>query len=139
MCTTCTLPFHLFLLFIAARHPFPSLLEDLSREVLDDLEVEEDNSDIYSESLNTNMYPVLDVCSVEIPRSEMLEEASSGIKIIPILNFGNIHDFEQTAANILNASMGAIILGQLPSLNRNAEMQHMRPGEYILLYMTTFC
>ena len=110
----------------------------MSREVLDDLEVEEDNSDIYSESLNTNMYPVLDVCSVEIPRSEMIEEASSGIKIIPILNFGNIHDFEQTAANILNASMGAIILGQLPSLNRNVEMRHLRPGEYILLSTMNF-
>ena len=118
---------------IAARHPFPSVLENLSREALEDLQAEEETSAIYTESLNTNMYPTLDVCSVEIPKAEVVKGPSSDIPLIPIINFGNINDFNRTEGMIFNSSMNKFIFDRIHQLNHNIEILHMQPREYKII------
>ena len=93
----------------------------MSREVLDDLQIEEETSDIYSESLNTNMYPMLDVCSVEIPKSVAVKGPSSNIPLIPIINFGNINDFNRTERLMFNSSENEYIINRINRIRHNSE------------------
>ena len=109
-------------IILAARHPFPSVLENLSREIIDDLQIQEDSSSIYSESLNTNMYPMLDICTVEIPRSDFLRVPTSDLRLIPIINLGNINDFNQTGEFSFNSSANQYILKRISNLNNNNEI-----------------
>ena len=110
-------------LILAARHPFPSVLENLSREIIDDLQVQEENSAIYSESLNTNMYPMLDMCTVEIPKAEFAKFPSIDMPLIPIINFGNINDFNKTGHFSFNSSTNQYISSRIHSLQGNNKLQ----------------
>ena len=113
----------ILLYYLAARHPFPSVLENLSREVLGDLQSEEETSAIYSESLNTNLYPMLDVCTVEIPKSEISKRPSSDLPLIPIINLGNLNDFNQSLGILVNSSSNQYILNRIHNLRNNNEIQ----------------
>jgi hypothetical protein len=124
----------IYFYIIAARHPFPSVLENLSREIIDDLQIQEESSDIYSESLNTNMYPMLDVSTVEIPKSEVSKRPSSEFPLIPIINLGNLNDFNQSVGILVNSSSNQYILSRIHNLRNSKEMQarkylaiHTRP------------
>ena len=114
---------NLTFLILAARHPFPSVLENLSREIIDDLQVQEENSAIYSESLNTNMYPMLDMCTVEIPKTEFAKFPSIDMPLIPIINFGNINDFNKTGHFSFNSSTNQYISSRIHSLQGNNKLQ----------------
>ena len=120
------------LFIIAARHPFPSVLENLSREIIDDLQIQEESSAIYSESLNTNMYPMLDVCTVEIPKSEVLMRQSSELPLIPIINLGNIRDFNKSFAILVNSSENQYVLNRIHGLGNNNEIQ---PRKCLIIYI----
>ncbi len=68
---------------VRVRRPFPSVLDDISDELLDlnsvsggsgSASVDPETTSFMTEKLNTNFYPILDVCSVEIPDGETLPE-----------------------------------------------------------------
>ena len=129
--------FNIFLI-IAARHPFPSVLENLSREIIDDLQIQEESSAIYSESLNTNMYPMLDVCTVEIPKSDVSKRPSSSeLPLIPIINLGSLNDFNQSMGILVNSSSNQYILNRIHNLRNNNEL-HARKYPAICTYLITF-
>ena len=107
----------------AAQHPFPSVLENLSREIIDDLQIQEESSSIYSESLNTNMYPMLDICTVEIPESEVFNGPPSDLPLIPIINFGNMNQFNQTGKILVNASKNQYVLNRIQNLGNHKQLQ----------------
>ena len=114
------------LLFSAAKHPFPSVLENLSREIIDDLQIQEESSSIVSESLNTNMYPMLDICTVEIPKSDVFAGPSSNLPLIPILNFGKISQFNQTGKILVNASKNQYVLNRIQNLQNENHLQNSK-------------
>ena len=114
------------LLFSAAKHPFPSVLENLSREIIDDLQIQEESSSIVSESLNTNMYPMLDICTVEIPKSEFFTGPPSNLPLIPILNLGKISQFNQTGQIFVNASKNQYALNRIQNLPNENQLQNSK-------------
>ena len=118
----------ILLCYLAARHPFPSVLENLSREVLEDLQSEEETSAIYSESLNTNLYPMLDVCSVEIPKPTSKKGLSSDAPIIPIINLGHVNDFNRTKKLIFNSSLNELISDRIYHLQHSNRVQRTQPS-----------
>jgi hypothetical protein len=72
----------------AARRPFPSILDDISDELLDlnsaltaGPSTNPETTSVMTEKLNTNAYPILDICTIEIPEGETLPET------MPILSF----------------------------------------------------
>ena len=123
--------------FSAARHPFPSVLDDISREVLDNLQESQENAAIYAESLNTNLYPMLDICSIEIPKLELLNEHSreEAVRLIPIINLGSIENIDQTSLALLNKTIEQIQLDSNVQssypIHHNAEIRHRRPSKFV--------
>ena len=109
---------------IAAQHPFPSVLENLSKEIIDDLQIQEESSSIVSESLNTNMYPMLDICTVEIPKSEVFKGPPSDFPLIPIINFGSMDQFNHTGRIFVNASKNQYVLNRIQNLQNDNQLQN---------------
>jgi hypothetical protein len=107
----------------SARHPYPSLLGSLGRDVLENITVDEQNSALYFERLNIKAYPILDVTIVEIPRTmEISKEESPPISLFFVVNFESLNDFNKTSMTISDTiNEGALSLARVYPMAKSIE------------------
>ena len=72
------------------------------------------------------MYPMLDICTVEIPKSEVFRGAPSNLPLIPILNFGKISQFNQTGQILVNSSKNQYVLNRIQNLQNENQLENSK-------------
>ena len=105
------------------RRPFPSVLDDLSDELLDLNSGNSETTTFMTEKLNTNSYPILDVCSVEIPDGESLPEQ------MPLLSLDMVQKMSKNIENNSTAEenfSGSETIDNFPKLH-NVHIRHRVP------------
>lgn len=124
----------LLLLFTAAaRRPFPSVLDDISDELLDlnaavTSTGNPETTSVMTEKLNTNFYPILDICTIEIPDGESLPDS------MPILSLDMVAKLssqnaasKNTTGEVQNSSSSDVFtIDSFPKLH-NVHIRHRIP------------
>ena len=115
-----------------SRHPFPSVLGDISRELLESQEALE-KPQIYTNGLNTNHFPILDLSSVDVADDDRTD-VETDLDAFPVLHDVHISHSVPTAPDQAAFAEEDVVTAEsshrLPKLEVIDYLHGKRPGHH---------